>query len=76
MTTAWNDGVDVYVTRQDEPVRFVTLIVGLLLVVVAPLAAAGWALTQWWPLSGLIWLGAAALFWGAMLATAIEVADD
>ena len=63
-------GIDVHVHKEVKRVHVGALLAGLLLVLAAPLSAAGWALVHFWPLSVPVWLLAAALFWTIAIATA------
>ena len=55
-----------------ESVRPSTILTGLLLAVVAPMAAATWALANWWPMSGAVWLAATAVVWLVLFGTAAD----
>lgn len=75
-TANWSyGGVEMVVTQGVEPMHVGALLRGLLLVVVAPLAIAGWALAAFWPISGFVWLGVTVAFWVFAMSTAADEAE-
>lgn len=61
-----------YITEDARRLHLATLLIGLMIIVAAPMTAAGWALVHFWPMSGVAWLLTAVAFWALALATAVD----
>jgi hypothetical protein len=61
-----------YVVEKPAPQRLLAMLVVVVCIAVAPLSAATWALVRFWPTSGVVWLGAAVVFWVVALRSATE----
>ena len=59
-------------THLGEEARPSTIVTPLVLAVIAPMSAAGWALANWWPVSGAVWLAATVVVWLVLFAHADE----
>lgn len=73
MAATWRYG-DLQVTVPEQRERFEPIWTALFLVVIviAPTVAAGWAMLHWFPLSLPVGLTIAALAWIGLVATAVD----